>query len=193
MLRKRCRGAPAAPTRSAWTRRRRSNRRHMAGKVKTWVWVVVGIVAVGIMCVIAAAAVGLWFLRSHVDIHPATTAAVSDEFQTVRARFANQKPLIELDEHGNMFHANTDRPEGKERPQTLNIMAFDPDDERVVRMDLPFWLLRLKMRGTRFEVGGNNVDLAKLRLTVEDLERFGPTLILDQRDSNGSRVLIWSQ
>ncbi len=165
----------------------------MAGKVKTWVWVVVGIVAVGIMCVIAAAAVGLWFLRSHVDIHPATTAAVSDEFQTVRARFANQKPLIELDEHGNMFHANTDRPQRSGQVQTLKFIAFDPDAERVVKMDIPFWLLRLKMRGTRFDFGGNNVDLAKLRITVEDLERYGPTLILDHKEPDGSRVLIWSQ
>jgi hypothetical protein len=72
-------------------------------------------------------------------------------------------------------------------------MAFDSKDERVVRMDLPFWMLRLKMRGSRFDVGGGNVDLAKLRLTVEDLERFGPTLIVDHRGSDGSRVLIWSQ
>jgi hypothetical protein len=60
-------------------------------------------------------------------------------------------------------------------------------------MDLPFWLLRLKMQGTRIDVGSGNVDLAKLRLTVEDLERFGPTLILDQKDGEGARVLIWSQ
>jgi hypothetical protein len=60
-------------------------------------------------------------------------------------------------------------------------------------MDIPFWLLRLKMRGTRFDFGGNNVDLAKLRITVEDLERYGPTLILDHKEPDGSRVLIWSQ
>ena len=165
----------------------------MAGKVKTWVWIVGGIVALGILCVIAMAAAGLWFVRSHVDIRPASTASVTDEFQTIRARFADQKPLIELDERGNVFHANTDRPASTQHVQTLNIMAFDPDDEKVVKMDLPFWLLRLKMRGTRFDVGGNNIDLAKLRLTVEDLERYGPTLILDHKDSGGSRVLIWSQ
>jgi hypothetical protein len=165
----------------------------MAGKVKTWVWIVVGVFALGILFVIAMAAAGLWFVRSHVEIRPATTAAVTEDFQTIRARFASQKPLIELDERGNVFHANTDRPLSTVRVQSLNIMAFDPDEERVVRMDLPFWLLRLKMRGGRFDVGGNNVDFAKLHLTVEDLERYGPTLILDQKDSNGSRVLIWSQ
>jgi hypothetical protein len=60
-------------------------------------------------------------------------------------------------------------------------------------VDLPFWLLRFKMRGNRIDLGNSNVDFAKLRLTVEDLERFGPTLILDQKDTDGSRVLVWSQ
>jgi hypothetical protein len=165
----------------------------MAGKVKTWVWVVLGVVVLGILGVIAMAAAGLWFVKSHVDIRPTTTATASADFQTVRDRFASQKPLIELDDHGQFLHANTDRPAAPTPPQTLNIMAFDSKDERVVRMELPFWLLRLKMRGSRIDVGGNNLDLAKLRLTVEDLERFGPTLILDHKDSDGSRVLVWSQ
>ena len=165
----------------------------MAGKVKTWVWVVVGIVVFGILGVIAMAAAGLWFVKSHVNIQSTTTAVAAADFQTVRARFPNQKPLIELDERGNFLHANVDRPAGSTRPQTLNIMAYDPDDQKIVRLDLPFWLLRLKMQGTRIDVGSGNVDLAKLRLTVEDLERFGPTLILDQKDGEGARVLIWSQ
>jgi hypothetical protein len=165
----------------------------MAGTVKTWVWVVIGVVVVGILGVIGMAAAGLWFVKSHVDIRPTTTASASADFQTIRARFVNQRPLIELDDRGNFLHANTDRPAGTVQPTSLNIMAFDSKDERVVRMDLPFWMLRLKMRGSRFDVGGGNVDLAKLRLTVEDLERFGPTLIVDHRGSDGSRVLIWSQ
>jgi hypothetical protein len=165
----------------------------MAGQVKTWVWVVVGVVIFGILGVIAMAVAGLMFVKSHVNIQTTTIAIAAADFQTVRTRFANMKPLIELDEHGNFMQANTDRPAGTQRPQTLNIMAFDSHDEKVVRLELPFWLLRLKGRGSRFDVGGGSVDLAKLRLTVEDLERFGPILILDQKDSDGSRVLIWSQ
>ena len=165
----------------------------MAGKVKTWVWVVVGVVVFGILGIIAMAAAGLWFVKSHVDIRTTTAAAATSDFQTIRARYANQKPLIELDEHGSFLRANTDRPAGSQRPETLHFMAYDPRDDRVVKMGLPFWLLRFKMRGNRIDLGNSNVDFAKLRLTVEDLERFGPTLILDQQDSDGSRVLIWSQ
>ena len=164
----------------------------MAGKVKAWVWIIVGIVVFGILGVIAMAAAGLWFVKSHVNVQTTTQAVASADFQTIRARFANQKPLIELDERGNFLHANTDRPTSPQRTQTLAILAFDSNDEKIIRLDLPFWLLRLKA-DSRIEVGGNNVDLKKLRLTVEDLERFGPTLILDQKDTDGSRVLIWSQ
>ena len=165
----------------------------MAGKVKAWVWVVLAIVVIGILCVVAVAGVGLYFFSQHVQTRATSPAKAAHDFEQVKIRFAGQKPLIELDERGNVFHANTDRPTSTQHVQTLNIMAFDPDDEKVVKMDLPFWLLRLKMRGTHFDVGGNNIDLAKLRLTVEDLERYGPTLILDHKDSGGSRVLIWSQ
>jgi hypothetical protein len=165
----------------------------MAGKVKPWVWIVVGIVVCGILGVIAMAVAGLWFLKSHVDIRTTTVAAATEDFQAIRQRFAAQKPLIELDERGRFLRANTERPAGTERPQTLNIIAFDPRDEKVVRMELPFWMLRLKSGGGRFDIGRSNVDLARMHITVEDLERYGPILILDQKDTNGSSVLVWSQ
>jgi hypothetical protein len=165
----------------------------MAGKVKTWVWVVVGVVVCGILAVIAMAAAGLWFVKSHVDVRATTATEASEDFQTIRQRFAAQKPLIELDEHGTFLRANTDRPASAHRPQTLHVMAFDPRDEKVVRVELPFWVLRLKTGGARFDIGRSNVDLARMRITVEDLERYGSILILDQRDTDGSRVLVWSQ
>ncbi len=162
-------------------------------KVPTWVWIIVGIVTLGILGVVTLAAAGLWFVRSHVNVQPTTVAAATTDFQTIRERFANQKPLIELDDHGNFVHANTDRPNGTKRPESLNVMAFDAREEHVVRVEIPFWMLRLKTRGTLIDVGSGNIDLQKLRLTVEDLERFGPTLIVDHKDMNGSRVLVWSQ
>jgi hypothetical protein len=162
-------------------------------KVPTWGWIIVGVVTLGIIGVVTLAAAGLWFVRSHVNVQPTTVAAATTDFQTIRERFANQKPLIELDDHGNFVHANTDRPNGTKRPESLNVMAFDAREEHVVRVEIPFWMLRLKTRGTLIDVGSGNIDLQKLRLTVEDLERFGPTLIVDHKDMNGSRVLVWSQ
>ena len=49
------------------------------------------------------------------------------------------------------------------------------------------------LNGATIDFGGNKMDLEDLKLTVEDLERFGPTLILDQKNEGGDRVLVWSQ
>src|SRR4029453_3417660 len=108
---------------------------------------VVGLVVCGILCLVAVAAAGLWFAKSHIDIRSASTASVSDDFPRIRNRFPTPKPLIELDERGHLTRANTDRPAGTRRPASLNVMAFDPDDEKGVRMEIPFWLLRRKLKG----------------------------------------------
>jgi len=167
----------------------------MAGKVKTWVWVVLGIVVVGILCVIAVAGVGLYFFSQHVQTRAASPTKAAQEFELVEKRFVGQKPLIELDNRGHYLRANTDRtpPANAAMPDALNVLAFDPDDGRIVRIAIPFWLLRMKMHGATVDFNGNKMDLEDLKLTVEDLERFGPTLIVDHRNAHGERVLVWSQ
>lgn len=167
----------------------------MAVKVKTWIWVVVGIVVAGILLVIALAGAGLYFFSQNIKARTVTTETATTEFEAVRARFTGHKALIELDERGNLLRSNTDRPVSgnPKSPETLYVMAFDPDDGSLVRVTVPFWLLRMKMKGTRIDLGGSRMDLEDLKLTVEDLERFGPTLVLDQKNERGDRVLVWSQ
>ena len=165
----------------------------MAGRARTWVWVVVGIVVFCILGLVAMAAAGLWFAKTHIDIQTVSSMTASEDFARVRKQFSTQKPLIELDERGHFEHANTNRPSGPHRPEALHVMAFDPDDGKVVRMEIPFWLLRLKVGGARISMGGDAIDLKDLRLSVEDLERFGPTLIVDHKGRSGQRVLVWSQ
>ena len=167
----------------------------MAGKVKTWVWVLIGIAAVGILFVVGGAAAGVYFVSRNIDASTVTEATAASEFNAIRTRFAAQRPLIELDERGNFLRSNTDRPAPAQarRPETLHIMAFDPDDGGLVKMRVPFWLLRLKVNDTTINFSGNRMNLEDLKLTVEDLERFGPALVLDQRNNGGDRILVWSE
>lgn len=167
----------------------------MAVKVKTWIWVIVGIAGVGILCVIAMAAAGIYYFTQNIEARKATPAVAASEFDAVRERFRGQKPLIELDERGRFLRSNTDRPapDNPKRPEHLYVLAFDPDDEGLVKVTIPFWLLRLKTGNSRIDFGSGGVDFEDLKLSVEDLERFGPTLILDQTNRGGDRVLVWSQ
>ena len=166
----------------------------MAGKIKTWVWVVVAIFAIGVLGVVAIAGTGYYFFTRHFDTKVTSSANASLEFERVKTQFDGQKPLIELDERGHFLRANPDRPARADmrRPEQLYVLAFDPDDERIVKVTIPFWLLRLKARGT-IDFNGGQLELEDLKLSVEDLERFGPTLIVDHKATSGERVLVWSQ
>ena len=158
----------------------------MAGKVKTWVWVVLAIVVIGVLSLIAMAGIGLYLFSQHIDTKSASPANAAHEFEQVKARFGDQKPLIELDEHGRYLRSHTDRtpPANVKPPDSINVLAFDQDDGRIVRM---------KMHGATIDLNGNHMNLEDLKLTAEDLERFGPTLIVDHKDTKGERVLVWSQ
>jgi len=167
----------------------------MAGKVKPWVWIVLGIVGFGLLCVVAIVAAGLFFFTRHIETHEASPADAAKNFEEIRLHFSGQKPLIELDTRGRFLKSNLDRPTPPNAPRLneLNVLAFDPDEGRIVKVSIPFWILRLKMRGTKIDLNGNRMDLEDLKLTVEDLERFGPTLIVDHSSANGDHVLVWSQ
>jgi hypothetical protein len=167
----------------------------MAGKVKTWVWVVLAIVVIGVLGIVAMAGVGLYLFSQHIDTRTASPANAAHDFEQVKARFGGQKPLIELDEHGRFLRSHVDRtpPVNAKPPDSINVLAFDPDDGRIVRVSIPFWVVRMKMRGATIDLNGNHMNLEDLKLTAEDLERFGPTLIVDHKSTTGERVLVWSQ
>jgi hypothetical protein len=61
---------------------------------------------------------------------------------------------------------------------------------------LPFWLLCLGRRGSggslRFGSSGR-IQFERLNISVDDLERLGPALIIDYQTPHGERVLVWTQ
>jgi hypothetical protein len=73
-------------------------------------------------------------------------------------------------------------------------MAFDRDDGQLVRVTVPFWLLRLAPEG---KLSSSSDALRGVKgaehLTVQQLEALGPGLLVDHRDEDGSRVLIWTE
>ena len=76
------------------------------------------------------------------------------------------------------------------RLESLHIAAWDSEDAGLFRMTLPFWLLRLKSGAITL---GEDIHALRLDLTVEQLERFGPALLVDHEAPNGDRVLVWTE
>lgn len=167
----------------------------MAGKIRTWVLVALGVVLAGLIGLVAVAGAGFYFFSQHIQTRTVSAASAASEFDEVRARFAGEKPLVELDRSGNFVRSNHP-PAGNadaNPPEELHVLAFDRSDGRVVHITVPFWLLRLRSGGGHVDFNGNSMNLEDLRLRVEDLESAGPMLIVDQRMPDGNRVLVWSQ
>jgi hypothetical protein len=162
-------------------------------KTRTWVWIVVVGVVVAILGFFALIGAGIFLVVRNVEVEPATSATAEREFEQTAARFAGQSPLIEIGEHGRVRRREVpERPAGP-RPQTLKVLAWSADEDRLVRVNIPFWLLRLSGRRGRFNLGSDDLDLDRLRITADDLERHGRGLVLDFQDSRGTRVLIWAE
>lgn len=167
----------------------------MMARKRTWIWVVVGAIGLVVLAFIAFAAAMTYLVVRDLDIRDSSAVSASTEFERVRQRFAGQEPLIMVDDIDAARPRITKRAVGApaaRKPETLHILAFDPDDEKLVRLHLPFWLLRFGNQG-RIQIGRGTVEVEKLGLTVGDLERHGPGLVLDHQGKDGERVLLWME
>ena len=161
---------------------------------KTWLWILAGVFGLGVIAMIVIAGAGVYFVSQHIDAARSTGPDALRAFDSARKGFKDP-PLFELDQSDRVRITRRlkDLPSSRSKPGHLWILAWDPQDERLVKVSLPFWVLRLGRRKIDFTTGGRSFDLEQLNLDVAELERIGPVLIVDHRVPSGERVLIWTQ
>ena len=156
-------------------------------------WIVLGVVGFVVLCVVAFAAFGIYFVSRNLDMTQATATEASESFESVRARFKDAPIFtVDADERVTLSRPPPDTPPA-ERPTQMHVMAYDRSDERIVRVTVPFWMLRMGRENIRLGSGsGGDIDFERLRITAEELERYGPALLLDHAEGR-NRVLVWTQ
>jgi hypothetical protein len=162
---------------------------------KTWVWVLVTCAVLAIIAMFAVAGLGLYFVTSHVSTGRTSDRDALRTFDETRARFKDQRPLFEIgsDDRPRFTRRLTDLPTSPAKPQNLWILAWDPDEERLSKISLPFWMLRIGKQKIEISERHHGFALEDLDLDVNELERVGPLLVFDFRTSSGERVLVWTQ
>jgi len=166
----------------------------MASK-KTWIWILVSVLGLGVALLLVVAGAGIYFVSQHVSTGRTTTTDALQAFETERAHFKDQRPLLEVDnlQKPRIARPLADYPTSAIRPEDLCVLAWNPEDERVVRVSLPFWLLKLGHRKVDVMDGSNGFDLDRLNLDINELERIGPVLVVDMQGPTGQRVLVWTK
>ena len=137
---------------------------------KTWVSVLIAaVIIVGILAVTAIGGTAFFFYR-HIQSEPVQSETAAQQFAEARARFTGQKPFIEMRRGEEpVLHREFIASATAGKPlEMLRVLAYDPDN-------------------------GIDFDADRTHLTLEDLERRGPGLLLDHADRRGSLVLVWTE
>jgi hypothetical protein len=165
-----------------------------APKKRTWVWVLVGVVFVLFVLAIGGILFSVAFFRQNMSVNAMSVNRATEEFDAVRARFPGQAPLIQfVDDRPQYVADRATRAPSTTPLKTMHVMAWDEDEEQLVRFSIPFWLLRLKSGPIQLSAYSQGWDDRGVSFKVEDIERAGPGLILDVNEVSDGRVLIWAE
>ncbi len=170
----------------------------MATKVPGWVWAVIIVIVLFVVGIIAMAGAGLYFVSKQMHVQTATPATAEREFEALREQLKGRQPLLEIDEDGDIVRNSIDEalqtaPSNPPQLNALHVFVWDSNDEKLVRLEIPFWLMRLKKGPISIMSETGHIRTRGLVLTVDDLERLGPAVLIDHRDRRGTRVLAWTQ
>ena len=157
--------------------------------VRTWVKVALAAAALVVLVWAAIAGTTAFFVFRHLDTRSATEADSLRAFETVRVRFGPRPPLIEIvDPRGGDVRINRLQSAESKAVGTFHVLAWKAEDRALIRTDAPIWLLRFNTVNILSQLG---VGPAKFRLTVQDVERYGPGIIVDYGPPGSDHVLLW--
>jgi hypothetical protein len=157
--------------------------------MRTWVKVTIAGVSIAVVALVALAVTGAYFVGRNLETRSATEADTLREFDAIRARFGARQPLLEIvdPQSADIRLHRTAHPEGR-RASTIHVLSWNADDGESLTTEAPLWLMRFSSVNILSRLG---VAPAKFRLTVEDVERYGPGIVVDYRRPGNSHVLIW--
>jgi len=122
----------------------------------------------------------------------------AEAFATAIERAGGPPAYLQIDTQGHVQVNRTLESEHPTKLRTLHLIAWDPRQERLLRVAFPFWFVRVKMSdrinlGTITSALSQDWDNLNLKVSVEELQLRGPGLVLDHSRSTGMRVLLWSE
>ena len=161
---------------------------------RTILMVVVGLAIV----VVVVGGGGLaWFFMSAFESSSSDEATAIRSIEEVRRQFKGVRPLIEISQPEKEAtgvawsgELTAKAPATPARAiERVRALAWDAEDATLTTFTLPWWLIQMTSDPIDLEIGETG---KKLRLTPEDIEKYGPALVVDHTEPDGSRVIVWT-
>jgi hypothetical protein len=170
-------------------------------KKRKWVAIVLGVLFVFGMLGVGCVVVAVSLFRQNVDFtENVSPDSAKSEFDAVYAKFPGQQPLIQIRDGRPQLVPERATQSGSGPLTTLHVIAFDPDDDDLAKISLPFWLLRMKSGPIRMSAYSQGWDDHGVSFNIKDIEDRGPGIVVDVnrldagpgRQREG-RLLIWAE
>jgi hypothetical protein len=128
-----------------------------------------------------------------VTVDQATGDAAARHFAAVRAALPPGPPVLEIDNARTVVRRQTSASTTPVALRRLRVLAYHAEAERLVSADVPFWFLRIKGPAAQYALRGTGLDLDRLGVTPDELQRYGPAVVVDLVRPNGDRLLVWTE
>ena len=157
--------------------------------MRTWVKVTIGGVALIAVALAALAGTAAYFVLGNMETRDGSEAEAVKAIEAVKARFGPRPPLLEIaDPLRADVRINRPVEPSATRVATIHVINWKSDTGELTRTELPLWLMRFSSVNIASQLG---VAPARFRLTVADVERYGPGVIVDYAARGASRTLVW--
>jgi hypothetical protein len=155
-------------------------------------WMVVGTAFAGMVSLAGAA----YFYFAHHHSERASAQRAEEEFERLRARFAGQTPLVDMG--GRRASVDTTAQAIAVPLHAFHTMIFDTrGGERLIRVTVPYRFGRLFRRngfrwlGQLTFLDDTEFDPEPIQLSLDQVARHGPGLVVDYRHASGGQFIAW--
>jgi len=157
--------------------------------MRTWVKATLGGVALIAVALVALAATGAYFVFRHMEKRAGSEAEAVQAIDAVKSRFGSRAPLVEIiDPQRVDIRINRSAETSAPPVDTIHIINWKSETGELTRTEFPLWLMRFSTMNIASQLG---IAPAKFRLTVSDVERYGPGIIVDYGSQGASRLVVW--
>ena len=145
--------------------------------------IVLGVAGALFLLALIAVSFGIFMIRSAFQTEQADSTKATAAFEEVRARFPGVQPAFELRDNRPTVVREPPATAASPLPQNVRVLVWDTDEGRIARITLPFSVLKWSQDPIEFE---------GITLEVEDVQRYGRTLLLEGDTPDGDHVLVWT-
>ena len=150
-----------------------------------------------VLMIVAAGLLGLGvfsvMVYRAVDIEVAGAEDAARRFTAVRATLPPGKPVLTLDDAGNLLRRDIPSRRSPAPVRRLCVLAYYAAGRRIVTATVPFWFFRIKGPAAQFALRDTGLDLDRLGVTPADLETYGPAVLIDHVRSGSDLLLVWTE